>query len=182
LTAEEVKNVLREGSMSEPYVGEIRSVGFNFAPVNWAFCNGALLPISQFEVLFTLLGTTYGGDGQTTFALPDLRGRTPFHQGSGGGASYVMGQEGGVETVPLLATQIPSHVHPIGVQNGRGDVSSPIGALFAASSEDQYAASGSSASGAILSAAGGSQPHSNLQPFLCVNYIISLFGIFPSQS
>ncbi len=164
--------------MSQPYVGEIRAVGFNFAPEGWLMCNGSLLPISEYETLFNLIGTTYGGDGQNTFALPDLRGRTPFHQGN----SYIIGQLGGVENVTLLSTQIPSHIHPVNVQNQIGDVSSPIGALFAASTEDQYAPSGSSASGPILSAVGGSLAHSNLQPFLCVNYIISLFGIYPSQS
>src|SRR5271169_6738103 len=128
--------------MSQPYVGEIRLVGFNFAPVNGALCNGSLLPISEYEVLYNLLGTTYGGDGQNTFGLPDLRGRTPFHQGTGGGSTYVMGQPGGVETVTLLSTQIPSHTHPVNVQNQVGDVSSPIGALFAVSTEDQYAPSG----------------------------------------
>jgi microcystin-dependent protein len=171
-----------EGQMSEPYVGEIRLVGFNFAPVGWMLCDGQLLPISEYDTLFNLIGTTYGGDGQTTFGLPDLRGRTPFHQGSGGGTTYIIGQQGGVETVTLLSTQIPSHTHTVNVQNEMGDTSSPIGALFAASNEDQYAGSGSSASGPILSAVGGSQPHSNLQPFLCANYIISLFGIYPSQS
>lgn len=166
--------------MSEPYVGEIRTVGFNFAPVNWALCNGAVLAISQNETLFSLIGTTYGGDGINTFAIPNLQSRTPVH--TGGVNSYIQGQSGGVENVTLLLTQIPSHAHAVNVQNGSGDVASPIGAIFAESNEDQYAASSTATSTVIVSTAGGSQPHTNLQPFLCITYIISLFGVYPSQS
>lgn len=170
--------------MSQPYVGEIRAVGFNFAPVDWALCNGALLSISENSVLFNLIGTTYGGDGQSTFALPDLQGRTPVHQGTGGGGTYVMGQRSGVENVTLTLPTIPSHNHPIAAQGANGSVPSPSGAFFAGSSAEQYAttANGTAVTGSITGPQGGSLPHNNLQPFLCVNYIIALFGIYPSQN
>ncbi|HEY1744740.1 MAG TPA: tail fiber protein [Granulicella sp.] len=170
--------------MGQPYVAEIRAVGFNFAPVGWAFCDGSLLSIADNNVLFVLIGTTYGGDGVTTFAVPDLRGRTPIHQGTGGGGTYVMGQLSGVENVTLTPQTIPAHNHPIAAQGADGNVNSPTGAYFAGSTADQYAAAanGTAVTGSITGSAGSSQPHNNLQPFLCVNYIISLFGIFPSQN
>jgi len=170
--------------MAQSYVGEIRAVGFNFQPVGWLFCNGALLSIAEYSVLFNLIGTTYGGDGQTTFALPDLRGRTPIHQGNGGGGTYVIGQLSGVENVTLTPSAIPAHAHPIAAQGADGNVSSPSGAFFAGSTLNQYvpAASATSATGAITGSAGGSQPHNNLQPFLCINYIISLYGVYPTQN
>jgi len=170
--------------MGQPYVAEIRAVGFNFAPVGWVFCDGSLLSIAEYDVLFNLIGTTYGGDGVTTFGLPDLRGRTPIHQGTGGGGTYVMGQLSGVENVTLIPSTIPAHAHPIAAQGANGNVTAPTGAYFAGSSAEQYAAAanGTAVTGSVTGPTGGSQPHSNLQPYLCVNYIISLFGIFPSQN
>jgi microcystin-dependent protein len=166
--------------MSSPYVGEIRMFGGNFAPAGWAFCDGSILPISENETLFNLIGTTYGGDGQETFALPDLRGRVPIHQGSG----HVIGEAAGVETVTLTTQQIPQHTHPPQAQSGQGSLSSPSGAVWARSSLNEFApgpAAVAMASG-IVGAAGGSQPHENMAPFLAVNFIISLFGVFPSPT
>jgi len=170
--------------MAQSYVGEIRAVGFNFAPVGWVFCNGALLSIAEYDVLYVLLGTTYGGDGVTTFGIPDLRGRTPIHQGTGGGGTYVLGQLSGTESVTLTIPTMAAHTHPIAAQGAGSNASSPAGGFFAGSLAGQYApvAGGTSAMGAITGPQGGSLPHYNLQPLLCVNYIISLFGIFPSQN
>lgn len=170
--------------MAQPYIGEIRIFAGNFAPAGWMFCEGQLLPISEFETLFNLIGTTYGGDGQSTFALPDLRGRVPVHFGSG----FTLAETGGVETVTLTQAQIPAHGHvPQG--NAGGDV---VGVTNHYWSTDPFgntaayvtAATGitdAMASDAVL-ASGDSQPHSNFQPYLCVDFIISLFGIFPSQT
>jgi microcystin-dependent protein len=169
--------------MASPYVGEIRLVAFNFAPAGWAFCDGQLLPISQYETLFNLIGTTYGGDGQSTFALPDLRGRVPVHMGNG----YVIGQPGGVEQVTLTASQIPAHAHQALCSTAAPTTASPAGAVWAADSgtDTPYKSGGpagvSMRAGAIGNAGGG-QPHENRQPFLCINYVISFFGIFPSQT
>ena len=170
--------------MAQSYVGEIRAVGFNFAPVGWVLCDGSLLSISEYSVVFNLIGTTYGGDGVNTFGIPDLRGRTPIHQGTGGGGTYVLGQLSGVENVTLTLPTIPSHRHPIAAQGANGNVNSPTGAYFAGSTAEQYAAAanGTAVTGSITGPAGSSQPHSNLQPFLCVNYIISLFGVYPTQN
>jgi microcystin-dependent protein len=170
--------------MSQPYIGEIRLVGFNFAPVDWAFCNGQIIAISQNEALFNLIGTTYGGDGQTTFALPNLCSRTPIHMGtSSTGTSYTIGEPGGLETVDLTTGQLPSHSHPIVVQGAAGNVPSPVGAVLAGSTAGQYTAvaNANGTSGATLTSAGGGTAHNNLQPALCLNYIIALYGIFPSQ-
>ncbi|MBB5066004.1 phage tail protein [Granulicella mallensis] len=166
--------------MAQSYVGEIRAVGFNFAPVGWLVCDGSLLSISEYEVLFILIGTTYGGDGVQTFGLPDLRGRTPVHQGAG----FVIGQLAGTENVTVTMQTMAAHRHSIAAQNGDGNTGSPSGAVFATSTVDQYGpvANGTAASGAILTQTGSSLPHDNLQPYLCVNYIISLFGVFPSQN
>ena len=164
--------------MSTPYVGEIRAVAFSFAPENWALCNGATLPISTNETLFTLLGTTYGGDGQTTFKLPDLRGRIALHQGAG----FVQGQTGGEESVTLTTAQIPAHTHSIAAQSGAGTAQSPAGGVFAASGAPQFGSGANSVSGLALQNAGGAQPHENRMPFLAINYIISLYGIYPSPS
>jgi microcystin-dependent protein len=166
--------------VGQPYVGEIRAVGFNFVPVGWASCNGSLLSISEYETLFVLIGTTFGGDGVQTFGLPDLRGRTPVHQGAG----FVIGQLAGTENVSLTIQTLAAHRHPITAQNGDGNTGSPSGAVFATSTVDQYGpvANGTSASGPILAQTGSNLPHNNLQPYLCVNYIISLFGVFPSQN
>jgi microcystin-dependent protein len=167
--------------VAQPYVGEIRMFAGNFAPAGWMFCEGQLLPISEFETLFNLIGTTYGGDGQNTFALPDLRGRLPVHQGGG----FTVGEFGGVETVQLTTTQIPAHNHPFKVTPNLGGGSAPVNTVLAQSSTVKVysTVAPSVALGASsIAATGGGQPHSNLQPFLCVSFIISLFGIFPSQN
>jgi len=166
--------------MSEPYVGEIRMVGFNFAPRGWAFCDGSLLSIAEYEALFNLLGTTYGGDGQTTFALPDLRGRIPFHQGN----SFVMGQIAGSESVTLVANQLPTHTHVLGANSSAGTQDSPAGGFWAQSALDEYStqAAAHSMAPAAVGLTGGNQPHDNMPPFLVINFVISLFGIYPSQN
>ncbi|MBL9156131.1 MAG: phage tail protein [Verrucomicrobiales bacterium] len=167
--------------MAQPYVGEIRMFAGNFAPAGWMFCEGQLLPISENEVLFQLIGTTYGGDGESTFALPDLRGRIPIHQGNG----FILAETGGVEEVTLTVNQIPAHSHPFLASTSPGTVNTPSNSLIAEAPtvtvflEDQ--ASINFASTAI-SQTGGSQPHTNFQPYLCVDFIISLFGIFPSPT
>src|SRR5271154_2023792 len=175
--------------MSQPFVGEIRMFAGNFAPLNWMFCNGQLLPISEFDVLFELIGTTFGGDGQHTFALPNRLGRIPVHQGTGPGLpTYVMGQLAGTETVTLNTQQIPSHSHSLLASPNPGHVSDPMGTHIAA--DRDFAAFDSSSDASPLASMsltaltnqGGSQPHNNLPPYLCVTYIISLFGIFPSQN
>jgi microcystin-dependent protein len=165
--------------MSNPYVGEIRIFAGNFAPSGWNFCDGSLLSISEFETLFNLIGTTYGGDGVSTFALPDLRSRVPVHQGSG----FVIGQNGGEETVTLNTTQIPSHSHLPAANSNPGTQSSPSGAVWAQSTLNLYssAAPNVTMAASALGSAGGSQPHDNMLPYVGLNYIISLFGIFPSQ-
>jgi microcystin-dependent protein len=167
--------------MSQPYVGEIRLVGFNFAPAGWAFCDGSLLAISQNDVLFNLVGTTYGGDGQNTFALPDLRGRSPVH--IGGSLSYQIGQNGGVENVTVTGQQVPVHNHPFTVQGGSGGLLTPAGNFLAGSALGQYAPTpGDGVSGNVLSANTGGQPHDNLMPYLALNFVISLYGVYPSQN
>jgi microcystin-dependent protein len=173
-------------SADDPFVGEIIIVAFNFEPPGWAFCDGRLMAISQDTALFALLGTTYGGDGQTTFALPDLRGRVPIHQGQGNGPSnYVMGQTGGEETVTLTINQIPAHNHSIAGESSVGSTNNPAGGIWASQSHlNVYSSSfGNTAMNpGSVSTAGGSQPHDNRSPYLALNYIISLFGIFPSQN
>jgi microcystin-dependent protein len=165
--------------MASPYVGEIRVVGFSFAPVDWALCDGQLLSIAQYEALFSLLGTTYGGDGVNTFALPNLQSRIPIHQGNG----YVIGQLAGTETVTLTTNQIPVHTHALNAQSGAGSQSSPSGGVWANSALDQYSAATPTTqmSASSLQNSGGSQPHDNMPPFLCVNFVIALFGIFPTR-
>ncbi|HWQ33419.1 MAG TPA: tail fiber protein [Blastocatellia bacterium] len=172
--------------MGQPYVGEIRIFAGNFAPAGWMFCEGQTLPISENETLFTLIGTTYGGDGQETFNLPDLRGRVPVHMGTGSdGITYQLAEQGGVEEVTLTVQQIPVHNHALLASAAEGTQNDPADSLPAASpSVTLYVESGTTAnlSPNAMSAVGGSQPHSNFQPYLCVNFIISLFGIFPSQT
>jgi microcystin-dependent protein len=167
--------------MSSPFIGEIRMFAGNFAPVGWAFCNGALIPISENDALFNLIGTTYGGDGQSTFALPNLQSRVPIHVGPG----FALGQSGGVENVTLTTSQIPAHSHVPQAFNAAGNLSGPSGGVWASSSPstlyDNTAPSIAMAPTAIGSS-GGSQPHDNMVPFLVVNFILSLFGIFPSQT
>ena len=169
--------------MAQPYVGEIRMFAGNFAPAGWMFCEGQLLPISENETLFQLIGTTYGGDGQSTFALPDLRGRLPLHQGNGS----VLAETGGAEEITLTVQQIPAHTHPLLANSALGSLASPGGAALAQTRtagldfflDDSPSVS---MSPAAISSVGGSQPHTNLQPYLCVDFIISLFGIFPSPT
>ena len=167
--------------MSQPYIGEIRLVGFAFEPVDWAYCDGRLLPIAEFTTLFALIGTTYGGDGQQTFALPDLRGRVPIHQGPG----FFIGQEAGSENVTLTAGQVPQHTHrlvaahvyathanPAGLLPGRLDGTRAYGATVETSMASDSVAGGN----------GGGQPHENMQPYAVLNYVISLIGVFPSRN
>lgn len=167
--------------MAQPYVGEIRMFAGNFAPAGWMFCEGQLLPISENETLFQLVGTTYGGDGQSTFALPDLRGRLPIHMGNG----FILAETGGTEEITLTVSQIPAHSHPLLASTSSGTLATPINNLLAESVsinpyiQDQ---ANSNMNAAAVSAVGGSQPHTNFQPYLCINFIISLFGIFPSPT
>ena len=179
--------------MSNPFIGEIRMFGGNFAPAGWALCNGALLPIDQNDALFNLIGTTYGGDGQTTFALPDLQSRIPVHQGPG----FVIGQTGGEEAVTLTTNQIPAHNHvPQAAASPKANAkATPAGntladmtlasvpnpqpfayAPFVADANQRTLGPNS------IQVAGGNQPHDNMVPFLCINFIISLFGVFPTQN
>ena len=170
--------------MSEPFVGEIRMFAGNFPPNGWLFCDGALLSIAQNEVLFDLIGTTYGGDGQTTYALPDLRGRVPIHQGNNGQGPYVIGQSGGVETVTLTAGQLPPHSHAWNAStNAALSTKGPTDAL-GTSTMNMYGAGTPNMpmEPSAVAAVGGNQPHENMAPFTAINYIISLFGIFPSQN
>jgi len=172
--------------VAQPYVGEIRMFGGNFPPNGWAFCNGATMPISENETLFQLIGTTYGGDGQSTFNLPDLQGRVPIHQGTGpDGQTFTIGEAAGVETVTLTIQQIPIHNHAFIGTGNPGTTTNPPTNIVAQNSgnniyiEDQAFVPLAPQS---LLPDGGSQPHENMQPFLCVAFIISLFGIFPSQT
>ena len=173
--------------MAQPYVGEIRMFAGNFAPAGWMFCEGQLLPISENETLFNLIGTTYGGDGQTTFALPNLQSRVIIHQGQGPGLSpYVIGQNGGVESVTVTTSQLPVHNHTANCSSSAGSQSSPVGNLWAGDAAGLTAEYSNSQNGQMNAAAigpsGGSQPHENRMPLLAMNYIISLFGVFPSQN
>ena len=166
--------------MSQPFIGEIRMFGGNFAPVNWAFCNGQLMAIAQNDALFALIGTTYGGDGQTTFQLPDLRGRLPMHQGSG----FVIGQIAGSETVTLTTAQMPQHTHTVSALT-TANAPSPTGGVYGGNTADSiYTANAPSVqmNAGVVGIGGGSQPHENMMPFGVVNFIICLFGIFPSRS
>ena len=169
--------------MAQPYVGEIRIFAGNFAPAGWMFCEGQLLPISENETLFQLIGTTYGGDGQSTFALPDLRGRVPLHQGNG----FQLAETGGVEQVTLTVQELRNHSHTLLATSNFANSGSPQGRVAAASNVVNVDAYGSDqptapVSPSSIGATGGSQPHTNFQPYLCVDFIISLFGIFPSPT
>ena len=165
--------------MAQPYVGEIRMFAGNFPPVGWLFCDGQQLPISENEVLFQLIGTTYGGDGESTFNLPNLQSRVPVHFGNG----IQMAEQAGVEEVTLTVQQIPVHSHqPLGSNSGATQTT-PGGAMFAQSISSLYAGvSPINLSPQAITPVGGSQPHTNLQPYLCINFIISLFGLFPSPT
>ena len=174
--------------MADPFVGEIRMTGFNFAPVGWALCNGQLLSIAQNSALFALLGTQFGGNGQTTFGLPDLQGRVPMHQGSGSGLTpRTMGEKAGTESVQLTAAQMPAHSHVTSVPATAAvaTAASPAGSVpaKAADGENNYAATSDGSSIACSAAsAGSSQAHPNIQPYQVVNFIIATQGIFPSRS
>jgi microcystin-dependent protein len=174
--------------MSDPYVGEIRMFGGNFAPAGWAFCNGAPMPISENETLFQVIGTTYGGDGQETFNLPDLQSRIPVHQGSGAGTTWTIGQSGGEESVTLNTNQIPIHTHqafgstdPATTTQVQNSVPASV---TAAGTVNAYGVLSpfTPLDPSTLAPVGGSQPHENLQPYLCISFIISLFGFFPSPT
>ena len=171
--------------MSTPYIGEIRIFAGNFAINGWAFCNGSLQSIAENAALFQLIGTTYGGDGQQTFGLPDLQGRFPIHQGQGAGLpNYVIGQKAGAETVTLNTNQIPSHSH-VPASSGTGGSDNPSGNFWGTSTGHLLYSTNTpnlTMNNAAIGITGGSQPHDNMQPFLCINYIISLFGVFPSQN
>ena len=176
--------------MAQPYVGEIRLFGGSFAPVGWALCDGSQLAISNNEVLFNLIGTTYGGNGQTTFNLPDLRSRVPVHQGTApGNGTYIIGQSAGFESVTLVDAQMPTHTHPLYATNAQQTNVPAANTLPAAVTTGQSGALvqyGTASPDAVLSSQSitvspGGQPHANIQPYLCVNFIIALYGVYPSQ-
>jgi len=173
--------------MSQPFLGEIRMFAGNFAPVGWAFCQGQTLSIAENTALFSLLGTTYGGDGVNTFALPDLRGRVPVHQGQGPGLSaYIIGELAGAEAVTLISSQMPIHSHVAQGNGGTGTAHVPAGQVWAGTAAAKQFVPGASANGTMnpqsLGAAGGSQPHDNMLPYLVVNFIIATNGVFPSRN
>jgi microcystin-dependent protein len=171
-------------SMSEPFLGELRCVGFNFAPIGWLQCNGQILSISQYSALFSLLGTTYGGNGTTNFALPNLQGRVPAHVG--GPSNYVQGEILGVDNVSLTTAQIPSHTHAVNADAAPGTQPGPMGnypATDGAGVTAEYSAASSGQMNAhMIALTGGGQPHENRQPTLVLNWIISMQGIYPSRS
>ncbi len=176
--------------MSEPYVGEIRMFGGSFAPAGWAFCQGQIMPISENDTLFTLIGTTYGGDGQETFGLPDLQGRVPVHQGtsSSTGTVYTIGEKAGTETVTLTSQQMPVHSHPFFGSGAAGNSATANGnvlaVLPAATTKSAYSILGpiGTLDPSSITPVGGSQPHDNEQPYLAISFIISLYGVFPTQT
>lgn len=170
--------------MSDQYVGEIRMFAGTYAPQGWAMCDGQILQISENELLFSLLGTTYGGDGVTTFGVPDMRGRVPISMGSGGGGNYVLGQQAGTETVTLLESQLPAHVHLPGAQSAVGDQALPTNNVWSSKRVFDQPAAGTSLvamSTAAISSTGGSQPHDNLMPYMVLTFIIATAGLYPSQ-
>ena len=166
--------------MAQPYVGEIRMFAGNFAPAGWMFCEGQLLPISENETLFQLIGTTYGGDGQSTFALPDLQGRIPTHQGNG----FILAETGGAEEITLTVSQVPAHTHAWLASEAAANALTPAGNMPAEATKRFYVSPTSVSAMApnAMGPTGGSQPHTNFQPYLCISFIISLFGIFPSTT
>jgi len=172
--------------MAQPYVGEIRMFAGNFAPAGWMFCEGQLLPISENETLFQLIGTTYGGDGESTFQLPNLASRIPIHMGQGkDGVTYQLAEMAGTESETLTTQQIPLHNHAFLGSTTAATLTSPQDSVVATSAQVDYltiAQASVAMNAAAISPVGGSQPHENCQPFLCINYIISLFGIFPSPT
>lgn len=167
--------------MSEPFLGELKVISWNFPPKGWAFCNGQLLPINQNQALFSLLGTTYGGDGQVNFALPNLQGRSPTHMGNG----FVLGQRGGESTHTLNVSEIPTHTHTVAVASGTGTSQAPAGnywASLATANPYSNATPNTTMSPSAIASVGGSQAHDNMPPYLVLNIIIALQGIFPSQA
>lgn len=169
--------------MSDPFVGEIRMFAGNFAPRGWSLCDGQLIAINQNTALFSLLGTIYGGDGRTTFGLPDMRGRVPVHQGSGPGLSpQRLGSRFGAEQVALTTAQLPAHNHPVAASPAAASSPSPQSNVPAVAEENIYASGPPQAMANAIAAAGGSQAHANLAPTTCVNYIIALFGSYPSRN
>ena len=166
--------------MSEPFLAEIRMVGFNFAPRGWAFCDGQLLPINQNQALYSLLGTTYGGDGRTSFALPDLRGRTPIHRGNG----FALGQRGGEETHALSAQQIPQHGHELMVTDDPATAVTPLGGTLSTTGANAYGAltAGTAMAAGSVASTGDGQRHGNMAPFVGLNFAIALQGLFPSRN
>jgi microcystin-dependent protein len=177
--------------MATPYIGEIRLFAGTFAPLDWNFCDGTLLSISQYNALYNLIGTTYGGNGQTNFAVPDLRSRVPIHMGTGGGGTYVLAQSGGAETVTLSIAQMPQHTHPLNFAN-TGQVLAPstnaipatatTGASLGPLGVYGPVPSNSNLNPNTLKNDGGSQPHNNIQPYQALTFIIALYGIYPSQT
>lgn len=169
-----------------PLIGEIRMFAGNFAPAGWEFCNGQLMAISENDALFTLIGTTYGGDGQETFGLPNLASRVPIHAGQGpDGTNYILGESLGVESVTLTTNQIPAHPHTLFASQAPANAGNPAGNVYATNAQVAYmieAAPNVNMNASALQAVGGTQPHENCQPFLAISYIISLFGVFPQQS
>lgn len=171
--------------MSQPYIGEIRMFGASFAPAGWAFCDGQLMPIAQNDAMFTLIGTTYGGDGQETFALPNLQSRIPMHAGNG----FILAETGGTESVTLTTQQIPSHTHPPMCTSASTPVQGPQNGLWSAKTavadtiySDAGVSAGANMNAQAIQPTGGSQPHDNMMPYLVISFIISLFGIFPQQT
>ena len=169
--------------MAQPYIGEIRLFGGNFAPAGWALCDGQLMAIADNDVLFNLIGTTFGGDGQTTFAMPDMRGRIPVHQS----ATNLLGNRAGNETITLLPTHLPPHAHDLRAGAGGTKASSPANAYFASGATQHYASNRvtpltGTLQGGLAPTVGGNQPHDNMMPFTTLNFIISLFGIYPSPT
>ena len=169
--------------MSEPFLGELRLFPYNFAPRGWAFCSGQIMSISQNTALFALLGTTFGGNGQTTFALPDLRGRAALSSGQGPGlSSYVLGENGGTENVTLIQNQMPMHNHMVNASTADATATRPTGAVLTSGGSYAAASDGTVMNPQMIGVAGGSQPHQNMQPYLVLNYCIALEGIFPSRN
>ena len=171
--------------MSEPFLGEIRIFAGNFAPTGWAFCQGQLMSIAQNTALFSLLGTTYGGDGRTTYALPDLRSRAPIHQGQGTGlTNRTIGEFGGAESVALTVNQLPAHNHAVSANANNADQRSPANTVYAKTNDDAYTSGtyDGAMNAGVINSSGGNQPHDNMPPYLALNFIIAVEGIFPSRS
>jgi Microcystin-dependent protein len=172
--------------MSDQYLGEIRMFAGDYAPEGWAMCNGQLLSIAEHQELFSLIGTTYGGDGQTTFALPDLRGRLPVHMGKNNetGTVYPLGQMGGTETVALVSDQLPNHAHAVNAQSGAGTTSNAASNYWAAGPVNLYSSAGANGmmGSSAIGTTGGNMAHNNVMPYLAVNFIIALQGLYPSPN